>query len=73
MIIVKILGGILSLVLGILLFIWNRKDSKKIEKGLTDREYVSYLNDKSTAFTTYLFSLVLICTGIGLLISAFSK
>ncbi|MFW5687869.1 MAG: hypothetical protein ACOCXV_02975 [Bacteroidota bacterium] len=72
MIIVKILGGILSLAIGILLFIYNRKESKKIDKGITDREYVSYLNEKSTAFSGYMFSLVLICTGIGLLLSAFS-
>jgi hypothetical protein len=66
---IKLIGGLFALILGILIHYWNKKESKKVnnyDEGVYDNPI-----DKSIDFQGYLFSFILICTGIGLIISAF--
>jgi 5'-3' exonuclease len=65
----KIIGGLLTLSLGVWIFLWNKKSSKH------DR-YPDDVHDdlvgKSIDFQGYLLSIILFLSGIGLIISAVS-
>lgn len=64
MMILRIISGILLLIAGILMFFYNKKESKK-------EGPLSGPIQKSIDYSGYLFVILLISIGIGLIISCF--
>lgn len=68
--IIKFIGGFFSIILGILILYWNRIESKKNSNNSDGSVYDNPI-DKSIDFQGYILVLILVCTGMGLIVSAF--